>query len=201
MRCSYPTSSTRARSRSASPTVLCGIPRRFSTSSTFGADTMIGGAGNDTYVVDNVGDVITENAAEGTDLVQSSATYTLGTNLENLALTGASAISGTGNAGDNILTGNAAVNTLTGGLGNDQLDGGAGADTLKGGAGDDSYTIDNASDVITELAGEGIDTARTSVTYTIGANVEILVLTGSAAINGTGNTLNNTLTGNTANNT
>ncbi len=166
-----------------------------------GADTMVGGAGNDTYVVDNAGDVVIESAGEGTDLVQSGITYTLGANLENLTLTGASAISGTGNAMDNVLIGNAAANTLTGGLGNDQLDGGAGADTLKGGAGDDSYVVDNAADVITELAGDGTDTARSSVTYTIGANVESLILTGASAINGTGNTLNNTLTGNAAANT
>ena len=58
-----------------------------------GADTLIGGEGNDTYVVDNIGDVVTEAASAGTDLVQSSVTYTLGTNLENLTLTGVTAIS------------------------------------------------------------------------------------------------------------
>ncbi|MEO8674227.1 MAG: calcium-binding protein [Casimicrobiaceae bacterium] len=166
-----------------------------------GADAMAGGMGNDTYVVDYAGDVVTENAGAGTDLVQSGITYTLGANLENLTLTGSSTISGTGNAGANVLTGNAAVNTLTGGSGNDQLDGAAGAEALKGGAGDDVYIVDNVSDVITELASEGIDLAKASVTYTIGANVETLTLTGSGVINGTGNTLNNTLTGNTGNNT
>src|SRR6185369_13420040 len=56
-----------------------------------GADSLIGGAGNDTYVVDNVGDVVTENAAEGTDTVQSSITFSLAANVENLTLTGVAA--------------------------------------------------------------------------------------------------------------
>ena len=166
-----------------------------------GADTMAGGLGNDTYVVDNSGDVVSENANEGTDLVQSSITYTLGANVENLTLTGTSAINGTGNAADNVLVGNSGANVLTGGAGNDTIDGGAGADTMIGGMGDDSYVISVATDVITENAGEGIDTAQSSVTYTLGANVENLTLTGTTAINGTGNTLDNILVGNSAANT
>ena len=166
-----------------------------------GADKLIGGLGGDTYVVDNTGDVITENANEGTDLVQSNVTYTLAANVENLTLTGTTAISGTGNALDNVLIGNSAVNTLTGGAGNDTLDGGAGADKLIGGAGDDTYVVDNTGDVITENANEGTDLVRSSVTYTLAANVENLTLTGTTAINGTGNALNNILIGNSAANT
>jgi Ca2+-binding RTX toxin-like protein len=163
-----------------------------------GADTLIGGLGNDTYVVDNVGDVITEVAGEGTDTVQSSITYVLGATLENLTLTGSTVINGTGNDANNTLTGNSAANVLTGGLGNDSLNGGAGADTLIGGAGNDNYTVDNTGDVTTELAGEGTDLVNASITWTLGANVENLTLTGSSAINGTGNALDNTLTGNSA---
>jgi Ca2+-binding RTX toxin-like protein len=166
-----------------------------------GRDTMIGGAGNDTYVVDNTGDIVTENANEGTDLVQSSVTYTLAATLENLTLTGSSSINGTGNAGNNVIVGNAAANILTGGAGDDQLNGAAGADTLRGNAGSDTYTVDNAGDIVTEAANEGTDVVLSSVTYTLTANVENLTLTGAAAINGTGNTLNNTLTGNASANT
>jgi serralysin len=100
---------------------------------------MRGGTGNDIYMVDNAKDSVTENANEGIDTVQSTRTYTLGANLENLTLTGTSAINGTGNTLDNVLTGNSAANTLTGGAGNDTLDGGAGNDTLTGGTGNDVY--------------------------------------------------------------
>ncbi|MBU1711919.1 MAG: hypothetical protein KKD47_02330, partial [Proteobacteria bacterium] len=161
-----------------------------------GADTLIGGTGNDTYVVDNTGDTIIEYDNEGTDAVNSSVTYTLGANLENLTLTGSGSINGTGNTLDNVLTGNSAANTLIGGAGNDTIDGKAGADIMTGGMGNDIYTSDNAGDIVIEYADEGIDTVKSSVTYTLGANLENLTLTGSAAINGTGNELSNTLTGN-----
>ena len=91
-----------------------------------GSDKMYGGAGNDTYKVDATGDLVTENANEGTDTVNAGVTYTLGANVENLVLTGAGAINGTGNAGDNRLIGNDGINTLTGGDGADTLDGGLG---------------------------------------------------------------------------
>ena len=165
-----------------------------------GNDTMIGGLGNDTYVVDAVGDVVTELAAQGTDTVQSSISYVLGTDVENLLLTGTAAINATGNTLDNVLTGNTGNNVLSGGAGNDTLIGGTGNDTMIGGTGNDIYVVDAVADVATELVGEGTDTVQSSVTYTLGANVENLSLTGTAAINATGNTLNNVLTGNTGNN-
>jgi Ca2+-binding RTX toxin-like protein len=151
-----------------------------------GVDTMVGGTGNDTYMVDISADIVTEAAGAGTDLVLSSVTYTLSINVENLTLTGAAAIDGTGNTLSNIVTGNSADNTLSGGTG---------ADTLIGGLGNDAYVVDNAGDVVTENTDEGMDTVRSSVTYTLSANVENLDLTGTAAINGTGNTLDNVLTG------
>jgi Ca2+-binding RTX toxin-like protein len=163
-----------------------------------GADTMSGGLGNDTYVVDNIGDVVNELLNEGSDLIQSSVTYTLSANVENLTLTGAAAINGTGNESDNVLTGNSAINTLTGGAGSDTLNGGVGADKLLGGLGNDVYVVDNAGDVITELLDEGIDTVQSSVTHTLAANVDNLTLSGTAAINGTGNTADNILVGNAA---
>ncbi|RJF92794.1 calcium-binding protein [Noviherbaspirillum saxi] len=166
-----------------------------------GADSMSGGTGNDIYVVDNTGDVVTENADEGTDLVRSGITYTLSANTENLVLTGTTVLNGTGNVLDNLLTGNSAINTLTGNAGNDTLDGGAGADKLLGGVGNDVYLIDNASDVVTESINEGIDQVRSSVTLTAATNVESLARTGTAAINGTGNALANLILGNGGNNT
>ena len=166
-----------------------------------GADNMSGGTGNDIYIVDNIGDVVTENAGEGIDTVQSSITYTLGNNVENLLLTGSANINGSGNDIDNQLTGNDGNNSLTGATGNDTLDGGAGIDTLKGGLGNDLYVVDSTTDTIIENMGEGTDTVQSSVSYTLGANLENLTLTGTDAITGTGNNLDNVLIGNSANNT
>ena len=165
-----------------------------------GNDTMQGGVGNDTYIVDSTGDVVTEATSAGTDTVQSSVTYTLGVNIENLTLTGATAINGTGNILDNLVTGNTGNNNLSGGLGNDTLDGGVGNDTMQGGGGDDTFIVDSVSDVVTEATSAGTDTVLSSVTYTLAANIENLTLTGIAAINGTGNILDNVILGNSGNN-
>jgi Ca2+-binding RTX toxin-like protein len=163
-----------------------------------GADTMIGGAGSDTYLADNVGDRAVEVAGGGVDLVQSSATFTLHSEVENLTLTGTTAIDGTGNVMANVIKGNSATNALDGAGGNDSLDGGAGADTLTGGTGNDTYFVDNEGDRAVEVAAGGIDLVRSSVSFQLQAEVEKLTLTGTAAINGTGNALGNTITGNAA---
>ena len=170
-----------------------------------GADTLVGGAGNDLYVVDAAGDRVNESStvAGEIDTVRAGVSWVLGANLENLVLTGAAAINGTGNAAANALTGNAAANVLDGGAGHDTLDGGAGADTLVGGAGHDLYVVDALGDVVRELdasAAGGIDTVQASVEWTLGANLENLVLTGSAALDGMGNAAANVLTGNAASN-
>ncbi|BAZ80882.1 putative peptidase [Sphaerospermopsis kisseleviana NIES-73] len=169
-----------------------------------GIDALIGGLGNDVYIVDSATDIITENAGGGTDTIQSSVTFNIvtRTNIENLTLTGAAAINGTGNAGNNVLIGNSANNILNGGAGNDTLDGGAGIDTLIGGLGNDVYSVDSTTDIITENAGGGTDTIQSSVTFSIATltNIENLTLTGTDAINGTGNAGNNVITGNSANN-
>lgn len=166
-----------------------------------GADSMAGGAGNDLYVVDNTADTVIEAAAEGVDTVQAGIAWTLAANIENLTLTGSSAVSGTGNDLGNVLTGNSGANTLSGGAGNDTLDGGSGTDTMLGGAGNDTYVVERAADVTTENTGEGTDTVLSSVTRTLGNYLENLTLTGSSAINATGNDLGNVLAGNTGNNT
>ena len=163
-----------------------------------GDDTMDGGIGNDTYEVDTVGDVVIEKPGEGFDTVRASINYTLATDLENLTLIGTDALTGTGNASDNVMFGNDAANTLIGLEGNDTLDGGQGADVLIGGTGNDTYVIDNVGDVVVELAGEGIDMVKSRITMTLGSNVENLTLIGINAINGTGNSLDNVITGNGA---
>ncbi|MBW7959714.1 MAG: type I secretion C-terminal target domain-containing protein, partial [Candidatus Promineofilum sp.] len=184
-----------------------------------GADTLIGGLGDDVYIVDNIGDVVVESEDEGIDTIQSSVSYTLGDHIENLNLTGSSAINATGNALDNIIAGNTGANiliggdgndildggsgndTLDGGAGNDFLNGGAGSDTMIGGTGDDIYVANAAGDIVIENADEGIDTVYSSVTYTLGDHLEHLTLTGTSNIHGTGNAYDNTLIGNTGANT
>ncbi|MFL1874233.1 calcium-binding protein [Hansschlegelia beijingensis] len=155
-----------------------------------GADTMAGGAGGDTYYVDDSGDRVIEADAAGTDVVHASVSFSLeGQHIENLVLTGPANIDGVGNELANVLTGNS---------GDNQLDGGAGADSMEGGLGDDVYLVDDAGDLVTEAANEGTDAVRSSITYTLGANVENLTLTGADEINGIGNALANVITGNAA---
>ena len=175
-----------------------------------GNDTLSGGLGNDVYVVDSNTDVIiegvvtdvlglaiidpltllpTQELVQGIDRVETAlGTFSLANiaNVEDLTYTGLTNFSGTGNALNNVITGGAAADSLTGG---------AGIDTLVGGLGNDTYTVDSTTDVITELAGGGTDTVRASVSFTLGAEVENLTLTGNAT-NGTGNTLANVITGN-----
>ena len=110
-----------------------------------GIDRLAGGIGNDIYVVDRFGDLIAELASQGTEFVRSSANYILSANVENLTLTGAAALVGTGNALANAINGNAGNNRLNGGAGNDLLKGGAGNDTLNGGAGND--TLDGGTGI------------------------------------------------------
>ena len=156
-----------------------------------GADTMAGGPGDDEYRVDDAGDIVIELANAGTDRVVSTISYTLTANVEELVLVG-DARNGTGNALANVLRGNRLANVLNGG---------AGADTLIGGDGDDTYIVDNAGDVVIEQSGEGFDTIMSSVSRTISANVERLILTGASAISATGDDADNVLIGNEGPNT
>ena len=130
-----------------------------------GVDQMTGGTGDDIYVVDNGGDMVTEASGEGTDEVRTTlSAYSLSTHLENLTGLGASNQFLVGNGSNNI------------------IDGGAGADTMVGQAGDDTYVVDNAGDSVNENAGEGTDEIRTNLaTYTLAALANVENLTGTNA--------------------
>lgn len=179
-----------------------------------GSDTLIGGNGDDVYFVDTE-DTVTEYLDQGFDLVNSSVNWTLGNNLESLFLISSNNINGTGNALDNTIYGNAANNSmygkagddyLDGSDGNDTLNGGSGVDQLDGGLGNDTYIVDNSDDLIFDDIA-GIDTVRSSVTWTLDGGIddssidlENLILTGSDPINGKGNLLDNLIVGNGADN-
>lgn len=172
------------------------------------ADLLEGGNGNDTFILDALDSF---NDAGGSDTLIVTFTCTLGAGFENLVLAGAGPIDGTGNAAANAITGNDAANrlsgldgadslsggngkdTLLGGEGNDTLAGGGLADLLDGGLGDDTYIAAN-NDTILDAG--GIDTVMIGATTTLGAGLEHLVLTGTAAISGTGNAAGNSITGN-----
>ena len=177
-----------------------------------GADWMEGGQGNDRYIVDNVGDTVVERAGEGFDMIDTSISYTLSTNVEALRLMGIQgAVDAHGNAGNNFLNavwvdvapaagtqirlyGEGGDDNLLGSRYGDLLDGGTGADKMTGGNGNDTYVVDNAGDVAIEQAGQGFDTVDTSVSYTLGANVEALRLMGiQGAVDAHGNAGNNWL--------
>lgn len=99
-----------------------------------------------------------------------------------------------GLAGNDQIYGFAGDDNLRGGAGNDFIDGGTGDDVMLGGTGNDTFVVDSIADTVTELANEGIDTIQTSVSYTLGANQENLVLLNSGyIIDGAGNSLSNTL--------
>lgn len=188
-----------------------------------GADRMEGGTENDTYHVDNAGDLIVENANAGTDTVVLATllTYTMAANIESLNVgASTSAFNLTGNVLNNTITGGGGNDTirgdagndsllggngndsLLGGAGNDVLSGGAGADRMEGGTENDTYHVDNAGDVIVENANAGTDLVvlSTLLTYTLAANVENLnVGTSASAFTLTGNVLNNSITGGNGN--
>ncbi len=174
-----------------------------------GADSMTGGAGNDVFIVDEEGDDIVEIAGEGKDTVQSSAAaYVLAAEVENLTLL-EDADDGAGNGLANVITGNAGWNklygfggkdTILGGDGIDLLDGGSGDDSMAGGYDSDTYIVNSAGDKVSEAAVYGRDEVQSAIDYTLGANLEDLVLTGFAS-KGTGNALSNYMTGGALNST
>ena len=193
---------------------------------TVGANTLDGGAGDDRLFGGDGNDTASYAGSVGgviASLFSGSASGGAGTDtlfsFENLV----------GGAGDDILDGDGGANTLIGGLGNDtlgggddndvlnggggadfllggggndRLDGGAGVDTMSGGLGDDTYLVNATSEFVnlSENLDEGTDTVRSSANAFLPANVENLVLTGTANINGVGNFDGNSITGNSGNN-
>jgi Ca2+-binding RTX toxin-like protein len=154
-----------------------------------GADVMEGGMGDDQYSIDDIGDQVIELAGAGVDTIWTSVSITLPDHVENLFA----------EADGIALIGNSLDNELVGSGGTETLDGGAGADTMEGDSGSDIYIVDNVGDVVIEFTQSGLtDHVKSSVSYTLSANVELLTLTGADAINGTGNNLINTITGNSA---
>lgn len=135
-----------------------------------GVDTLSGGSGDDVYVVDG-DDVVLEDSAGGLDRIETGTSRALSAETEDLALTGAAPLAGTGNASANRLSGNDGANllaglggadTLMGGAATDTLAGGAGADRLTGDAGADTFDFDSVSesapgamDVILDFTGAG----------------------------------------------
>jgi len=176
-----------------------------------GADTMYGGTGNDTYIVDDIGDIVSENSGEGTDTVRTTlASYILTADVEILRFIGVGDFVGEGNdlnnqlygaGGDDVLYGHDGHDTLNGNGGDDSLYGGAGHDTIVGGTGgdymegndgNDAYIVDDAGDVVVEQSGEGVDIVYSNLaSYTLGAEVENLQQNGSGNFTGTGNALDN----------
>lgn len=105
-----------------------------------------------------------------------------------------------GGGGHDSLIGGMGDDTIRSGAGNDTLDGSQGADLLIGGAGNDTYRVDSAGDVILEVANGGDDVVFASVSWTLKANLEQLVLLGTGNLAGTGNTLDNWIEGNAGDN-
>lgn len=167
-----------------------------------GFDTLSGGLGNDTYVVHDINSVIVETTGGGSDTVRAEIDYALDLELENLVLLGAARVG----------TGNAVANTITGTNGNDTIDGGGSIDKLIGGAGDDTYYVENTRDTVSEGTNAGNDTVySTAGSYTLGANIENLYITGNAVtaigngsnnlLDATGTLMANTLSGMAGNDT
>jgi Ca2+-binding RTX toxin-like protein len=177
-----------------------------------GNDILLGGPGNDVYQVEDAGDQVVEvidRGAGGFDTVRTPISLVAGQYIEAIEAQGSANIDLTGNnlnnvlignAGNNILSGGEGIDVLIGGDGDDQLLGGLGRDQLVGGKGDDIYEVDSRSDRVIESVNEGTDTVRASIDYVLAANVENLVLTGTANIAGGGNSSDNHITGNAGNN-
>ncbi len=163
-------------------------------------DRMSGGAGDDAYLIDSVGDIVTEVAGQGIDTLRTTlASQNLAALVEHLVGLNDAGQALVGNILGNSIIGAAGADTITGGGGNDTIDGGAGADRASGGLGDDLF-IATTGDVFIEAFGQGFDTvqATTGTAWTLAANLDVLVLAGPTLLTGVGNAIANRLTGNDA---
>jgi Ca2+-binding RTX toxin-like protein len=182
------------------------------------ATTMVGGTGSDTYVVHNSADKAVELINQGNDIAYVYADWQMGAYIETAEVMVDTGVTLKGNAANNLLTsqagadtmvagagndtliGNAGNDSLNGGAGNDSLSGGFGDDTMVGGAGNDVYIVASAGDLVFEGLNSGTDAVAAAISYTLTGNVENLSLF-DAAVDGTGNGMNNTLAGNDLANT
>lgn len=171
----------------------------------FGIDSLVGGAGDDVFIIATAASCVVELPGGGIDEVISKVSLNLAAEVEKLTLIGAASVNANGNELANTMTGNGVANRLNGfagddslfgGDGNDTLDGGGGTDRMTGGAGDDTYIVNAGTDRVVELAGGGIDHVLSTATFILPAWVEMLTLTGNAAIGGDGNALGNIMVGN-----
>ncbi|MEI7841118.1 MAG: Ig-like domain-containing protein [Methylococcaceae bacterium] len=151
-----------------------------------GADTLNGMAGNDT-LDGGAGDDVLDGGTGNDSLIGGDGNDIL-----------------TGGSGDDFLSGDKGNDKLDGGAGNDTLSGGIGSDSMTGGDGNDYYVVDNKLDTVIETNKNdklgGKDTIETTLNYTLGNNIENLILTGITSNTGMGNKLNNVITGNIGDN-
>ena len=167
------------------------------------APTLTGGQGDDTYVIDNINDVVNEQVNGGMDTAVVARSVDLlsdfGISIENVTLAGTGAFFVIGTDRDNRLTGNAGANSLTGGDGNDVLDGKGGADTMiGGGAGDDTYFIDSLRDHITDTEGANVlfSTVGLDLTQSDFSAITDVTLLGNARLAVQGSARGDNVTGN-----
>lgn len=162
-------------------------------------DELIGGAGNDTLDGGDGNDTVSYAASSRSVKIDLSldGRQNAGSEGKDILISIENLI---GSDQNDSLRGNAGSNTLFGGEGNDKIDGGAGADTLYGGYGNDRHWVDDVNDVVVEASDAGKDRVYASVDFLLPEHVEELVLIGSAALTGTGNALDNSLTANDAGN-
>ena len=151
-----------------------------------GVDSLVGGTGADLFVLNNAGDIVVVGATHGVDTIQASFNDTLAANVAVLVLKGSAGLMGTGNAIADTLRANDYGDTLVAG---------SGAATMIGGAGNDLFLVNSISDSVQSAA--GADTISSSVTFALPANVQVLKLTGSGALTGTGNATTSLVVGNT----